>query len=462
MRASRLWEVRYVGSLVRLLPRLGLLCLVLGGWSPETARAQTVASPVTVRLWATREGLVGRTTASGHVIQPNDQFVALPSRRALGKTVIVKYRDKTITTTVKDVGPWNRDDAWWEVGAARGQFPDVPRFVPQAWAAYEHGHNDGRDGTNRYVTFPAMIDLADGTYAELGLPYADWVDVTLTWVDGPSPAPLAPPDRKLIKRADPSGPSPAQHPPGIAHDERYFNETGFRIDHDAIWSYFGARGRVPVFGFPVSRPFVLLGCTVQIFQRQIAQACDGKPVTLMNLMDPEIFPYEKINGSALPAPDASLKAETPSVAAPAYGSAIVDFVRDQAPDNFEGQTVAFSKTFFGQIPAAVSGTDNPLVNLEIWGAPISKPQRDPANHNFIYQRFQRGIMHFDAATGRTQGLLLADYVKSVLRGKELPSDLAGAARESKYFGQYCPTSVRWICRPAYLPATDLTFAFEPG
>ena len=71
-------------------------------------------------------------------------------------------------------------------------------------------------------------------------------------------------------------------------------------------------------------------------------------------------------------------------------------------------------------------------------------------------------MHFDAATGRTQGLLLADYVKSVLRGKELPSDLAAAARESKYFGQYCPTAVRWTCRPAHLPATDLTFAFEPG
>src|SRR5215207_5623128 len=241
MHAGRTGWVRYVGRLVRLLPRLGLLCLVFGGISPETARAQTAASPVTVRLWATREGLVGRTTASGHVIQPNDQFVALPSRRALGKSVVVKYRDKTVTTTVKDVGPWNRDDAWWEPGAARGQFPDLPRFVPQAWAAFEHGHNSGRDGTGRFVTFPSMIDLADGTYAELGLPYADWVDVTLTWVDSPSPPPLAPLDRKVIKKADPN-PPPAQtaaaatapKAPAIAHDERYFNETGYRIDNDAI------------------------------------------------------------------------------------------------------------------------------------------------------------------------------------------------------------------------------------
>jgi hypothetical protein len=435
---------------------------MLGGFHPDTGRAQTVASPATVRLFATREGLVGRTTASGHVIQPDDKFVALPSRRALGKTVVVKYRDKTITTTVKDVGPWNRDDAWWEPGAARGQFPDLPRFVPQAWAAYEQGHNNGRDATGRFVTFPAMIDLADGTYAELGLPYADWVDVTLTWVDAPSPPPVAPADRRLIKKPDPDPPRPAPPlappapAPPIARDERYFNETGYRIDNDEVWSYFRARGRVPVFGFPVSRPFVLLGCSVQVFQRQIAQACEGRPVALMNLMDPDIFPFDRVNGSALPAPDPSIKAGTPVVGAPTYGSAIVDFVRDQAPDSYEGQAVGFGKTFFG------TSLENPLINLEIWGAPISKPRRDPGNNNFVYQRFQRGIMHFDASTGRTQGLLLADYVKALLRGRDLPADLSGAARESKYFAQYCPGATRWVCRPAQLPATDLTHAFEPG
>jgi len=449
---------------VRLLPRIGAVCLLSALLSPEVGRAQGVSNPVTVRLWATREGLVGRTTASGHVIQPNDQFVALPSRRALGKTVVVKYRDKTVTTTVKDVGPWNRDDAWWEAGAARGQFPDLPRFVPQAWAAYEHGHNNGRDATGRFVTFPALIDLGDGTYAELGLGQADWVDVTLTWVDGPSPPPLAPADRKVIKKPDPDPPRPAPHAappapaPPIAHDERYFNETGYRIDNDAIWSYFRARGRVPVFGFPVSRPFVLLGCAVQIFQRQIAQACEGRPAALMNLLDPEMFPYERVNGSTLPPPDAGLKAETPSVSAAAYGSAIVEFVREQAPDSFEGQSVAFRKTFLSAVP----GTDSPLINLEVWGAPISRPRRDPGNNNFIYQRFQRGIMHFDASSGRTQGLLLADYLKSIMRGRDLPADLAGPARESKFFAQYCPGASRWTCRPGQLPATDLTFAFEPG
>ena len=182
----------------------------------------------------------------------------------------------------------------------------------------------------------------------------------------------------------------------------------------------------------------------------------------MNLLDPDIFPYERVNGSSLPPADPAMKAETPEVSAPGYGVEIVDFVHSNAPDSFEGQAVAFSRTFFGLISAAVSGSDNPLINLEVWGAPISHPRRDPGNSNFVYQRFQRGVMHFDATTGRTQGLLLADYLKAILRGRDLPADLAQAARGSKYYAQYCLTSARWLCRPADLQATDLTFAFEPG
>src|SRR5207302_6977610 len=136
---------------------------------------------------------------------------------------------------------------------------------------------------------------------------------------------------------------------------------------------------------------------------------------------------------------------------------IVDFVRSSAPDSFDGLAVAFGRTFF----AAVAG-GSPLLDLEIWGAPISRPHRDPSNTNFVYQRFQRGVMHFDAVSGRTEGLLLADYLKAILRGRDLPADLMQAAHDSKYFNQYCPTSTRWICRPNDLPATDLTFAFEPG
>jgi hypothetical protein len=430
---------------------LAVLALCL---SPATAasaqQANVVASPVTVRLWATREGLVGKTTASGHVIEPNDHFVALPSKKALNRSVVVSYHGKSVTAPVLDVGPWNRDEAWWESGSARGQFADLPRFVPEVWAAFENGYNNGRDATGRFVTFPAMIDLGDGVYVDLGMQQADWIDVTLSWLDGPSPAPLAPAERKIVKKVDPSAPKP----PPMAHDGRYFSETGYRVDDDGIWSYFNARGRVAVFGFPVSRPFVLLGCRVQIFQRQVAQSCSGRDVGLMNLLDPDVFPYERVNGSVLPTPDAGLKAETPAVGTAGYANAIVDFIHANAPDTFDSLAVKFGQTFFGE--------DNPLIDLEVWGAPISRPRRDPGNSNFVYQRFQRGVMHFDASTGRTQALLLADYLKAILRGRDLPADLAQAARSSKFFAQYCPDKDHWVCRPSDLPASDLTYAFEPS
>src|SRR5690606_22639732 len=80
----------------------------------EAANAQ-----VTYRVYATRVGLVGHTTANGHVIQPNDRFVALPSRTVLnsngGTTYTVTISNpangKTATNVpVWDIGPWNCDD----------------------------------------------------------------------------------------------------------------------------------------------------------------------------------------------------------------------------------------------------------------------------------------------------------------------------------------------------------------
>ena len=433
-----------------LLPLL--LALIGPGGQPPASALATDAPPAqhpTLRLYATREGLVGRSTASGHVIQNNDHFVALPSRSALGKTVTLAYKGKTTQAPVLDIGPWNKDDAWWEAGPSRGQFKDLPQWMPEVWAAWNNGYNNGRDGTGRFVSFPAMIDLADGVYADLGMSHPDWVDVTLSWINAPSPPPMAPPNLVITKKVDPTIPP-------LAHDERYFSQTGYRVDDDAIWDYFRARGRVEVFGLPVSRSFVLLGCRVQIFQRQVAQVCSGQPAGLMNLLDPDIFPYDHVNGSVLPAADADLKARTPAPTTPGYGAAIVDFIRTNAPDVFDGQPVGFGQAFLG------FSANNPLIDLEVWGAPISRPQRDPGNLNFVYQRFQRGIMHFDQVTGRTQGLLLADYLKAIMRDRELPADLRAQARGSRFFAQYCPTSPYAVCRPNDLPATDLTYAFEQG
>jgi hypothetical protein len=217
-------------------------------------------------------------------------------------------------------------------------------------------------------------------------------------------------------------------------DARMFTQTGFRIDRDPFWSYFSQRGGLVTFGYPVSRDFQFMGCTAQFFQREIMQQCGTNGVGTMNLLDDGLLPYTHMNGSTFPAVDSQLTSTAPKVTDPNYASAILQFVRANAADTFEGKQVKFQSTFFSTINANIGGTDDPnilgLLDLEIWGAPTSKPAYDPTNHNFIYQRFQRGIMHYDATCGCTQGLLLADYLKALITGNNLPADLAAQAVNS--------------------------------
>ncbi len=269
-----------------------------------------------------------------------------------------------------------------------------------------------------------------------------------------------------VATATPAPTATPQAAPGVPHDERYFTETGYRIDNDQVWGYFRARGAIRTFGYPVSRTFTFLGCQVQIFQRQVAQACAGRGPALLNLLDPDIFPYTRVNGSTFPAPNAALKDATPRVSDPNYAAAIIDFVRASAPDVWGGQNANFGQTFLSSINPELAGTSDPgilgLLNLEVWGAPISQPMRDPNNNDFIYQRFQRGIMHYRASLGVTEGILLADYLKSIMTGQNLPADLQAEAQGSKFYLQYCPGATNWLCRPTDLTGTDLTFAFERG
>jgi hypothetical protein len=95
----------------------------------------------------------------------------------------------------------------------------------------------------------------------------------------------------------------------------------------------------------------------------------------------------------------------------------------------------------------------------MWGLPTSKPTYDPTNKNFIYQRFQRGVMHYDAGCNCTHGLLLADYLKSLLLNQNLPADLAAEARGSTLLAQWAPGKASALARPSDLSATDLTNAF---
>jgi hypothetical protein len=252
-------------------------------------------------------------------------------------------------------------------------------------------------------------------------------------------------------------PGPGQSAPAQPRDERYFNETNFRIANDSFWSFFNSRGGVETFGFPVSRQFGFLGCPVQMFQRLIMQQCGTGPVGLINMLDPDIFPYTVVNTSVFPGPDDAIKNSTPSVNSPNYDTAIIEFVQQVVPNTWNGAPVNFQSTFFS------------TGGLEIWGAPISNPAYDPGNRNFIYQRFQRGIMHYTTGQG-TRGVLLADYFKAIMLGPDLslkygaslPADLNAEAKNSKFYTQYCPGMNLWLCRPQDMSGSDLTYAFEPN
>ncbi|GAA1280156.1 hypothetical protein [Saccharothrix xinjiangensis] len=153
------------------------------------------AAGLSYRVYATREGLVGGTTANGHVIVARDHFVALPSRRGLSPKGTGTYSVRVCAANgrcewapVWDVGPWNTKDDYWNPAATRESWKDLPQGKPQAQAAYENGYNGGKDQFGRTVANPAGIDLADGTFWD-GLKLTDnaWVTVTYQWT-GSGPA----------------------------------------------------------------------------------------------------------------------------------------------------------------------------------------------------------------------------------------------------------------------------------
>jgi hypothetical protein len=108
------------------------------------------------RVLATREGQIGDITATMMRIRADSRFVALPDPKALGKMVEIRHGDRVVLAEVRDVGPWNIDDAYWEHDAR---------------PASERGHGAYRKPVNT-----AGIDLSDPVFAELGMRDNDVVE----------------------------------------------------------------------------------------------------------------------------------------------------------------------------------------------------------------------------------------------------------------------------------------------
>ena len=199
---------------------------------------------------------------------------------------------------------------------------------------------------------------------------------------------------------------------------RYFPETGHSVKRDAFWDYFKKRGGVRTFGYPASPELTHDGFPVQVFQRAVMQLRPDRQVGLINLIDGDSVVELAALNPALPAVDPALVAGAPATADPDYARAAGEFVRTNVPNVWEGQPVGFLDAYqntvrFGDVYPSGRGDAGllPGFNLEIWGLPTSRPARDPHNHDFVFQRFQRGILHYDAANGTTQGILLGDEWK---------------------------------------------------
>lgn len=182
-------------------------------------------------VYATREGLVGGTTSSGHRIVANDFFVALPaclpqncprgaSRGNMTKCgnrcyvrVLNPVTNQCRVEPVKDLGPWFTVDDWWNPTESRhlNSLATNPHDLPQGYTGSDAARDGlnvgygisaggiGHDNTGTLVNRPnravgnrAAIDLADGTWRNLRLTSPDTIGsrvfVTMLWQSGGDPA----------------------------------------------------------------------------------------------------------------------------------------------------------------------------------------------------------------------------------------------------------------------------------
>ena len=227
------------------------------------------------------------------------------------------------------------------------------------------------------------------------------------------------------------------------------------------------RGGVKTFGYPASRKFMFQGREVQFFQRRVIQIKpDGRPGQL-NILDKGLLEYNLVNGATFPHYDEKLVASAPRVGSKNYQTALLDWIEQHVPNVWRGSRVNFLHVFLNTVKfyeAYPDGSGDPNwmpgINLEMWGAVTSRLAPDPNNHNFVYLRFQRGIMHFDKNSGETQGLLLGDHLKSIITGDNLPADLAEEAKGSALYRQYDNAKPNGVARPGQLSSTNLKDAFE--
>lgn len=198
-----------------------------------------------------------------------------------------------------------------------------------------------------------------------------------------------------------------------AANPRAFPDTGYTIADDAIWTYFNDHGGSAVFGLPISRELTLLDAQVQLFENAALAVQPDGTVAAVPLASTGLLPYQRFDGLTVPAIDPALAFITPSPEQPNYAARLGAY-----------------------LGAAVSPNFSAIYAADVWGLPTSAPRADPNNPNFVYQRFQNGVLLADLTSGSVGPLPLGTYLKAILTGQDLPPDLATEAATSPLFKQF--------------------------
>jgi hypothetical protein len=100
-----------------------------------------------------------------------------------------------------------------------------------------------------------------------------------------------------------------------------------------------------------------------------------------------------LDGLSIPAVDPALVFVAPTPDQPNYDARVQAFLSITVPDVWNGEPVDFLSTLND------TGAD-------VLGLPTSEPAADPHNPQFVYQRFQHGVLFYNAAEGTTSVLPL--------------------------------------------------------
>lgn len=162
----------------------------LKAWVDEQWREEVegASDGGTARVVETKAGTVLRCKVFATQYIGHTRYEAALPHRALKfgsqPRVPINRDGRLIRPRIKEVGPWNTYDNYWQTGRQRTMWKDLPRCMPEARAAYFHNYHRGKDEYGREVLNPAGVDLTPAAARGLGLrQYQNgWVYVRFPWV----------------------------------------------------------------------------------------------------------------------------------------------------------------------------------------------------------------------------------------------------------------------------------------